>query len=126
MLIYYPPTLILITYLQIGHNLLDGGDSAVGRAGLGDEDLAGLVDDKNTARGTAAGRLAQANGVDEGLGRVAQQGVGQPLVGLEGGVGLGGVVGEAVDGEAGGGEGRVLVAEEASLLGAWGVSIENE
>ncbi len=85
--------------------------------GLGDEDLAVLVDDKDAALG-ALGRLLEANGVNEGGGRVAQQRVGQLLLLLEGGVCLGRVGAQAVDGEAAGGEGLVRVAEEADLGGA--------
>lgn len=83
---------------QLLHPVNRGG----GTARLGDEHLALLVDDEDAALG-ALGRLLQANGLDERGGRVAQQRVGQVLLGLEGGVGLGRVGAQAVDGETIGG-----------------------
>lgn len=45
------------------------------------------------------------------------------LLDLEGGVGLGAIVGEAIDGEPGGSQRLVGVAEEACLLSAWFVFV---
>lgn len=54
---------------------------------------------------------------------ITQQRVGELLLRLEGGVGLGAVVGETVDAVAGCGQGRVGIAEEASLSCAWGCAM---
>ena len=105
--------------LERRDNLLDDADGALGRAGLGGQDLAGLVDDED-APGRALGLLLEADGVDQGGGRVAQQRVGQLLLRLEGRVGLLRVGRQAVDGEPGGrGEGLVVVPEGAGLSGAF-------
>lgn len=98
--------------------LLDDFDGSSGTTGLSCQDLAVLVDDKD-APGGALGRLLEANGGDEGLGGVAEQCVGQLLLGLEGRVGLGAVGRKTIDGEAGSSEGRVRVAEETHLCCAW-------
>jgi hypothetical protein len=98
-------------------NLLDGIDSARRAAWLGKNDLAGLVDDKDAALG-ALGRLLKPDRGDEGRVRVAEERVGQPLLLLEGRVGLGRVGREAVDGQTARRQGLVRVAEEAGLGGA--------
>ena len=115
------PSVLLLELLD---QRLDAVDRGRGAAGLGDEDLAGLVDDEDAALG-ALGLLAQANGGDEGRLRVAQQRVLQALLLLEGGVGLGRVGAQAVDGEPVGRKGLVGVAEEADLVGACAPSLRS-
>ena len=78
--------------------LLDDRNGAIRTASLGGEDLASLVNNKDTTGGTL-GCLLEANGFDEGGARVAEQRVGQLLVGLEGSIGLGRVGGKTVNGE---------------------------
>lgn len=97
--------------------LLHPLNSASRAAGLCDEHLALLVDDEDAAQG-GLGRLLQVDGPDEGLLGVAQEGVGELLLLLEVGVGLGRVGAESVDGEAAGRERLVGVAEETDLVGA--------
>jgi hypothetical protein len=113
-------SIVLLHNLVLGitvHELPDDLDSRGRTAGLSSEHLAGLVHDEDATSG-ARECLLHANGRDERLLGVAQECVGQLLLGLEGGVCLWTVVGEAVDAVAGGGEGLVGVTEEASLLGA--------
>lgn len=102
-------------------DLLDGINSSSRATGLGEDDLAGLVDNKDAALG-ALGRLLEADGGDQGRGWVAEERVGQLLLLLEGGVGLGRVGRQAVDGQAAGRQGLVRVAEEAGLGCALGES----
>lgn len=77
---------------QSRNNLLDGINSAGRAARLGQDDFAGFIDDKDAALG-ALGRFLQPDGGDQRRVRVAEERVGQLLLVLEGGVGLGGVGG---------------------------------
>ena len=86
---------------------------------LRQQHLAGLVDNKHTTSG-ALWCLLQTNSPDECLCRVAEECVGQFLLGLEGRVRLGAVVGETEDVKARCSEGRKRVAEETDLGGACG------
>jgi hypothetical protein len=104
----------VLELLQLLNELLYPLNSASRAAGFGDEHLALLVDDKDTALG-ALGCLLQVDGADEGLLGVAEERVGQLLLVLEVGVGLRRVCAKTVDGEAAGGERLVGVAEEAGL-----------
>lgn len=75
----------------------DDVHGGVGSAGLSSKDFSRLVDDKDAAGGSLGG-LLETDGADEGGAGVTQQGVGKLLLLLEGGVGLGRVGGQAVDG----------------------------
>ena len=75
-------------FSKSGNDLLDGIDSASRAAGLGKDDLARLVDDEDAALG-ALGRFLEPDSGDQSCARVAEQRVGQLLLLLEGGVGLG-------------------------------------
>jgi hypothetical protein len=88
-------------------------------ARLRQQHLAGLVDDKHTTGG-ALWCLLQSNSLDECLCGVAEECVRQFLLGLEGCVCLGAIIGEAKDVEARSSEGRERVAEETDLGGACG------
>lgn len=89
----------------------------MGTSRLSNEDLALLVHNKDTA-GCSLGCLLQTDCINEGLLGVAEKGVRQLLLLLEGRVGLGRVRAETEDGESVCSEGCVCVAEEAYLLGA--------
>jgi hypothetical protein len=103
--------------LELLNELLDSVDGGSRAASLGNKHLAVLVDNKHTSLG-ALGGLLQTNGSNKSLARVTEQGVWKLLLLLEGGVGLGGVIAQAVDGEAVGSQRLVRVAEEANLSGA--------
>jgi hypothetical protein len=97
------------------HDLLNHSNSPIRASRLGRKNLASLVYNEHTALGAL--RALQADSRDERLGRIADQRVGQVLLGLERCVGLGAIGGQSVDREAAGGQGLVGVAEEACLLG---------
>lgn len=107
-----------IHLLGLLHQLLDPVMGANGASCLSDEDLAILVNDKDASL-SARGGLLQANGSNERVAGVAEKRVGKLLLLLEGGVGLGRVGAQAVDGEAVSGQRLIRVAEEAHLGGAW-------
>ena len=118
------PLLVILLLLAVGLLLvvtanqgLDDVDGALRATGLGREDLALLVHNKDAPL-RPLGVLRQADGADERGGRVAQERVRQLVLGAERGVGLARVAREPEDGEARLGEVLVAVAEEADLLGA--------
>lgn len=78
----------LVLPLQLFNQSLDSIRSSSRTARLGNKHLALLADDKHATLGSL-GLLLQANGRDESRPGVAQEGVGQLLLLLEGGVGLG-------------------------------------
>lgn len=96
---------------------LNGIHSGIRTASFAQQDLALLVHGEHAASGSL-GRLLESNGTNEGGTGVAEEGVGQILLGLEGGIGLGGISGETVDGQSGRSQMCVVVAEQADLLGA--------
>lgn len=108
--------------IVLGEDLLGHINGSLRASFLSSQNLSALIDDEDATGCSALSRL-EANCCDEGAGRVAEQRVLELLLGLESGVGLGAVGGEAVDVKAAGREGRVRVAEEADLLGACVVSV---
>ena len=100
------------------HHLLNRIDRSLRAAPLRHNHLPALIDGKNAALRLLGRAVLHADGGDEGVGWVAEEGVGEGLLGFEGGVCFRAVAGEAVDGVAGGGEGWVAVAEETGLGGA--------
>lgn len=74
----------------VAQNLLSDFECSIRTARLSSKDFARLVDDEDAARGTLS--TFQANGRDECSRRVAEERVGQVLLGLEGRVGLWAVV----------------------------------
>lgn len=83
---------------------------------MAEKHLALLVHREHTALSTFR-RLLQSNGTYQCGGWIAEQGVLKLLLGLKGRVGLGGIRGEPIDGKSGGGQGFVVIAEEANLVG---------
>ena len=100
------------------YNVLDGFEGGSGAAGFGDQDFAILVHSED-ATGGALGHLLEADRLDQGGLGVAQKRVRQVLLLLERGVGFGRVRRKAIDSEATGGQGLVVVAEEADLVRAY-------
>lgn len=112
-----PSPLSRLLLLELLNKGLDPVGRGRGHAGLRDQHLALLVDNKDTALGRL-GALLEADGLDEGRLGVAQQRVRELLLLLELGVVLGRVGAQAVDGETVCRQGLVGVAEEADLGGA--------
>lgn len=83
-------------------------------ARLRSQHFAFLVHNEDTPS-SALGSFLQANSRDKCLRWVAQQAIRELLLGLEGRVGLGAVIGKTKDAEAGRSKGLVRVAEEANL-----------
>lgn len=108
-----PDNHLLAPLHQLAHRLHRGSRAAR----LRQQHLAGLVDGEDAAQGRL-GRLLEADGRQQRCSRVAQERVRQLLLVLEGGVGLGRVSAQAVDGQAAGRQGLVRVPKQACLGGA--------
>lgn len=106
----------ILLFLGIGKiQLLDGFDSGIGPTLLKKETFTILVHGKNSSDGALWNFLQAQRSNQSGAG-VAEEGILQVLLGLEGGVGLGRIGGQAIHGETVRGQLIVIVAEEAGLL----------
>lgn len=101
---------------SIANKLLDDIDCTSGRTWLGSQDLSGLINNEDPTGG-AVGLLLQADRRDEGQTGIAKKRIGELLLLLESSVALWRVLGETIDGKAGGGEIGVGVAEITYLSG---------
>jgi hypothetical protein len=110
--------LLCLILLGIRHKFLHSIHSGIRAACLAKQHLALLIHGKDAAGGSLGG-LLEANGTDEGGTGVAEQRIGQVLFRLEGSIGFGRISRETVDGQSRGGEMRVVVAEQADLLGTY-------